>query len=217
MFHEGVKLRFSGFSSAEQEQMMGAKWLLREIKSLPPSGLTEQGACLHSLQREHRHLVCRPNTSKVCTSAASITKAAAHLVISAALDYPTLCGKKPSLFPSSAGPLEPSGFRTMSVEEVKPEQSGISLLWGTALWKGLWWSWGSGSQSISQQQKTSALTARVANCILGCINSNTASSSREVILSLCSVVIRPDLEYCMVLDPSTSWTGVSLVKGHQDG
>ena len=32
--------------------------------------------------------------------------------------------------------------------------------WGTALWKRLWWFWGSASQSISQQQRTSALASK---------------------------------------------------------
>lgn len=36
------------------------------------------------------------------------------------------------------------------------------------------------------------------NCILGCIRRGNASRLREVILSFCSIILRPNLKYCIM-------------------
>ena len=51
-----------------------------------------------------------------------------------------------------------------------------------------------GKLDMSQQ---CALEAQKANHILDCIKRRVAIRSREVILSVCSVLVRPHLEYCI--------------------
>lgn len=51
-----------------------------------------------------------------------------------------------------------------------------------------------GKLDLSQQ---CALTAQKANCIFGCIKRSMARRSREVILPLYPVLVRPHQEYCI--------------------
>lgn len=54
--------------------------------------------------------------------------------------------------------------------------------------------WVDGEFNRSQQ---CALATKRVNCVLGCIKHSITSWSAEVIVLLCSVLVRPDIEYCV--------------------
>ena len=56
------------------------------------------------------------------------------------------------------------------------------------------------------------LTAQKANCTLGCIKSSVASRSREVILPLCSALVRPPLQCCVQLSSPQHKKGMELLE-----
>ena len=57
-----------------------------------------------------------------------------------------------------------------------------------------------------------ALPAQKPNNIVGCIKRSVASSSREVILPLCSALVRPHLESCVQLRSPQHRTDMELLE-----
>ncbi|KFM13567.1 hypothetical protein AS27_10268, partial [Aptenodytes forsteri] len=57
-----------------------------------------------------------------------------------------------------------------------------------------------------------ALAAQKAKCVLGCIQSSVASRSREGILPLCSVLLRPPLQCCVQLCSPQHKTDTDLLE-----
>ena len=66
-----------------------------------------------------------------------------------------------------------------------------------------------GKLDMSQQ---CVLTDQKVNHILGCIKRNVGRRSREVILTNCSALVRPHLEYCVQMWSSQYRTDIDLLE-----
>jgi len=60
-----------------------------------------------------------------------------------------------------------------------------------------------------------ALTAQKASCILGCIKRSVVSRSREMVLPLCSALVRPPRESCIQLWSPQHRTDMELLERGQ--
>ena len=66
-----------------------------------------------------------------------------------------------------------------------------------------------GKLDMSQQY---TLAAQKANCILGCIQRSMAIKVSEVMLPLCSTLVRPHLEYCIQMRSSQHRRDIDLLE-----
>ncbi|PKU43699.1 hypothetical protein llap_6003 [Limosa lapponica baueri] len=73
---------------------------------------------------------------------------------------------------------------------------------------------------VDEKTRQCVLAAQKASCILGCIKRSVTSRLREVILPLCSALVRPHLEYCDQLWNPQHRKDMDLLeramKGHED-
>jgi len=92
----------------------------------------------------------------------------------------TQTGLRGGPVPTSSSSTRPQAQIQLGGEWIdsSPEEKGLGVLANEKL-------------NMTQQR---ALTAQKVICVLGCIKRSVASRSREVILPLCSTLVRPHLE-----------------------